>query len=306
MSGVRLQGDRARPRRSGHLVQLRPVDPLHPGLGQKPPRTWTTSTPPASWRRATTSCFSGVARMIMMGIENTGKLPFHTVYLHGLVLDPEGVKMSKTRATSSIRWSSSTSTAADGVRYALTTGNSAGNNMRLNEQKLEASRNFANKLWNAARFVITKPRQGRWDGRLVPAGAGHPRRGPLDSQPVEPGYWPGQRLHGGVPVRRGAEGSSTTSSGASTATGISRWPSSVCARAMAQDLLRSPSWPMCWKSVLRLLHPFMPIHHRRGLADPGRETSRRPAATPGHRGPRRTPRSTPHSSTRPPRRTSGR
>ena len=98
--------------------------------------------------------FFWVARMIFMGIENTGKIPFHTVYLHGLVRDPEGVKMSKTKGNVVDPLELVDIYGADAVRFALTTGTSAGNDMRLNEQKLEASRNFVNKLWNAARFVI--------------------------------------------------------------------------------------------------------------------------------------------------------
>ena len=99
--------------------------------------------------------FFWVARMIMTGIENTGDIPFDTVYLHGLVLDPEGVKMSKTKGNVLDPLELIDVYGADALRFALTTGNSPGNNMRLNEQRLEASRNFANKLWNAARFVMT-------------------------------------------------------------------------------------------------------------------------------------------------------
>ena len=99
--------------------------------------------------------FLWVSRMIMLGIENTGELPFHTVYLHGLVLDPDGVKMSKTKGNVLDPLELIDLYGADALRFALTTGTSAGNNMRLNERKLEASRNFANKLWNAARFVMT-------------------------------------------------------------------------------------------------------------------------------------------------------
>ena len=99
--------------------------------------------------------FFWVARMIMMGMENMGETPFHTVYLHGLVLDPEGVKMSKTKGNVMDPLELIDVYGADALRFALTTGNTPGNNMRLNEQKLEASRNFANKLWNCARFVMT-------------------------------------------------------------------------------------------------------------------------------------------------------
>ncbi len=100
--------------------------------------------------------FFWVARMIMLGIENTGEAPFDTVYLHGLVLDPEGVKMSKTRGNVLDPLELIDIYGADALRFALTTGNSPGNDMRLNESKLEASRNFANKLWNAARFVLSR------------------------------------------------------------------------------------------------------------------------------------------------------
>ena len=98
--------------------------------------------------------FFWVARMIFFGIENMGEIPFHTVYLHGLVRDPEGVKMSKTKGNVVDPLELVRQYGADAVRFALTTGTSAGNDMRMNEQRLEASRNFANKLWNAARFVI--------------------------------------------------------------------------------------------------------------------------------------------------------
>ena len=99
--------------------------------------------------------FFWVARMIMMGIENMGEVPFHTVYLHGLVLDPQGVRMSKTKGNVMDPLELVDLYGGDALRFALTTGNSAGSDMRLNEQKLEASRNFANKLWNAARFVMS-------------------------------------------------------------------------------------------------------------------------------------------------------
>ena len=99
--------------------------------------------------------FFWVARMIMMGIENTGEIPFHTVYLHGLVTDPEGVKMSKSKGNVMDPLDVIDMYGADALRFALTSGTSPGNDMRLNEQRIESSRNFANKLWNAARFVMT-------------------------------------------------------------------------------------------------------------------------------------------------------
>ena len=99
--------------------------------------------------------FFWVARMIVLGIENMGDIPFRTVYLHGLVLDPEGIKMGKSKGNVLDPLDLIDLYGADALRFALTTGNSPGNNMRLNEKKLEASRNFANKLWNVARFVMS-------------------------------------------------------------------------------------------------------------------------------------------------------
>ncbi len=105
--------------------------------------------------------FFWVARMIMMGIENTGQIPFKTIYLHGLVRDPEGIKMSKSRGNVMDPLDLIDIYGADALRFALTGGNSPGNDMRLNEQKIESSRNFANKLWNAARFVLSNIDESR-------------------------------------------------------------------------------------------------------------------------------------------------
>ncbi|MSP79217.1 MAG: valine--tRNA ligase [Dehalococcoidia bacterium] len=98
--------------------------------------------------------FFWVARMIMMGIENTGQVPFKTVYLHGLVRDAEGAKMSKTRGNVIDPLKVIDTYGADALRFALTTGNAAGSDARLGTPKMEAGRNFANKLWNASRFVL--------------------------------------------------------------------------------------------------------------------------------------------------------
>lgn len=98
--------------------------------------------------------FFWVARMIMLGIENTGKTPFKTVYLSGLIRDPEGVKMSKTRGNVIDPVEAINTYGADALRFALTNGNAAGNDARLGPEKLESARNFANKLWNATRYVL--------------------------------------------------------------------------------------------------------------------------------------------------------
>ena len=118
--------------------------------------------------------FFWVARMIVMGIENVADIPFHTVYLHGLVLDPGGVKMSKMKGNVMDPLDLIDQYGADALRFALTTGNSPGNDMRLNEAKMEASRNFANKLWNAARYVMSSlDRRGTTDDWHWPPQAVH-------------------------------------------------------------------------------------------------------------------------------------
>ncbi|MDP2954015.1 MAG: class I tRNA ligase family protein, partial [Chloroflexota bacterium] len=99
--------------------------------------------------------FFWVARMIMMGLENMGDIPFHTVYLHGLIRDEKGDKMSKSRGNVVDPVQLMEKYGTDALRFALSTGSTPGNDMRLSPQKLEASRNFANKLWNAARFVLS-------------------------------------------------------------------------------------------------------------------------------------------------------
>lgn len=101
--------------------------------------------------------FFWVSRMIMFGMyNNNGQVPFKTVYLHGLILDPEGSKMSKTKGNVLDPLDIIDEYGADAMRFALTTGNSPGQNIRLNEQKLQSGRNFANKIWNSSRFVMMK------------------------------------------------------------------------------------------------------------------------------------------------------
>jgi len=98
--------------------------------------------------------FFWVARMIMLGLEMTGEIPFHTVYLHGLIRDQYGQKMAKSKGNVMDPLVVVEDYGADALRFALLTGSTPGNDMKLSMQKVEAGRNFANKLWNAARFVI--------------------------------------------------------------------------------------------------------------------------------------------------------
>ena len=98
--------------------------------------------------------FFWVARMMMLGIHLTGVEPFHTVYLSGLIRDPYGQKMSKTKGNSVDPLETIEEIGADALRFALVNGTAPGNDARLGPEKLENARNFTNKLWNAARFVL--------------------------------------------------------------------------------------------------------------------------------------------------------
>ncbi|MBQ4324360.1 MAG: valine--tRNA ligase [Clostridia bacterium] len=95
-----------------------------------------------------------VSRMIFSGLEHTGKAPFSTVLIHGLVRDAQGRKMSKSLGNGIDPLEMIDKYGADALRFALATGNAPGNDMRFSDEKIEAARNFANKLWNASRFVL--------------------------------------------------------------------------------------------------------------------------------------------------------
>jgi valyl-tRNA synthetase len=124
--------------------------------------------------------FFWVARMIMMGLYNMKEIPFRHVYLHGLVRDEYGEKISKSKITTKHHIPSPVeaieSYGADALRYALMTAGTPGNDLRISEQRMEAGRNFANKLWNAARFVI-----GHLDGEKI----GRPSLDSRSSLPLE-------------------------------------------------------------------------------------------------------------------------
>ena len=95
-----------------------------------------------------------VSRMIFSALEYTDQIPFDTVLIHGLVRDAQGRKMSKSLGNGIDPLEIIDKYGADALRFALATGNSPGNDMRFSDEKIEAARNFANKLWNAARFVM--------------------------------------------------------------------------------------------------------------------------------------------------------
>ena len=98
--------------------------------------------------------FFWVARMVFFGLEVMGELPFHTVYLHGTVRDLEGARMSKTKGNVIDPTLVTAEYGADALRFAMVTQSSPGVDLRLDAQKIEDARNFANKLWNATRFAL--------------------------------------------------------------------------------------------------------------------------------------------------------
>ena len=98
--------------------------------------------------------FFWVIRMVFSGIEQTGKCPFHTVLIHGLVRDSQGRKMSKSLGNGIDPLEVIDKYGADALRMTLITGNAPGNDMRFYWERVEASRNFANKVWNASRFIM--------------------------------------------------------------------------------------------------------------------------------------------------------
>jgi len=104
--------------------------------------------------------FFWVARMIFSGVEQMGETPFSTVFIHGLVRDEQGRKMSKSLGNGVDPLKVIDLYGADSLRFSLTTGISPGNDMRYSDKKVEACRNFANKLWNATRYVLMNVQEG--------------------------------------------------------------------------------------------------------------------------------------------------
>lgn len=98
--------------------------------------------------------FFWVARMIFSGIEQTGKVPFKHVFVHGIVRDAQGKKMSKSLGNGIDPLEVIDKYGADALRFSLVISNSPGNDMRFNWEKVEACRNFTNKIWNASRFIL--------------------------------------------------------------------------------------------------------------------------------------------------------
>ncbi|MGN0485728.1 MAG: valine--tRNA ligase [Acutalibacteraceae bacterium] len=122
---------------------------------------WPEKTPELKHYYPTSTLVTGydiiffwVARMIFSACEQMGEVPFSTVFIHGIVRDEQGRKMSKSLGNGIDPLLVIEKYGADALRLTLATGNSPGNDMRYSEKKVEASRNFANKIWNAARFIL--------------------------------------------------------------------------------------------------------------------------------------------------------
>jgi valyl-tRNA synthetase len=139
---------------------------------------WPEETPDYKYFYPTTMMETGydilffwVARMIMDGLEFTGQVPFHTVYLHGLVRNEEGAKMSKSKGTGIDPLPVMEEFGTDALRFTLLVGSTPGNDTNLSLKKVEGNRNFANKIWNAGRFVVSAINS------LAPAAGGEAQEG---------------------------------------------------------------------------------------------------------------------------------
>ncbi|RJE47068.1 MULTISPECIES: valine--tRNA ligase [unclassified Dehalobacter] len=115
--------------------------------------------------------FFWVARMIFMGLEFREDVPFHKVMIHGLVLDPQGRKMSKSLGNGVDPIEVINQYGADTLRFMLITGNTPGNDLRFHFEKLESTRNFLNKIWNASRFVLMNLEDYQPEAKESPAGS---------------------------------------------------------------------------------------------------------------------------------------
>ena len=170
--------------------------------------------------------FFWVARMMMLGEWLTGREPFSIVYLHGMVRDPDGAKMSKTKGNVVDPLGVIDEVGADALRFALVNGTAPGMDQRLSPGRLDGARNFANKIWNASRYVLSqRPAELPADADPVAA------RPPTRWGPPSTGSWPAARPPCARSTRPTPRSSSprrraccTLPSGASTATGTWSWP----------------------------------------------------------------------------------
>ena len=144
-----------------HRMRIRWIPGSPPPSGPSPhwagrtrPRIWTISIPTDVLVTGYDIIFFWVIRMVFSALEQTGEVPFHHVLIHGLVRDCQGRKMSKSLGNGIDPLEVIDKYGADALRLTLMTGNAPGNDMRFYWDRVEASRNFANKVWNASRFIM--------------------------------------------------------------------------------------------------------------------------------------------------------
>ncbi|HSK94700.1 MAG TPA: valine--tRNA ligase, partial [Candidatus Angelobacter sp.] len=199
--------------------------------------------------------FFWVARMMMLGLFCTDREPFHTVYLSGMIRDPYGQKMSKTKGNVVDPLEQIEAIGADALRFAIVSGSAPGSDQRLTQAKLDGGRNFTNKLWNAARFVL-----GSRPTELVEDGA-----------PPLAARWIGSRLS--EATQRATRQLEGLDLGGYAATVYDVAWSDYCdwflemakvdlRRPDADAAARSATWRAAsdgLATLLRLLHPLMPF-----------------------------------------------
>ena len=161
---VALETPERSPTGGGNLLQENDVLDTWFSSGLWPFSTlgWPEETPELAYWYPTSVMETGydiiflwVSRMIMLGLYNLGDIPYSTVYLHGTVRNEQGQRMSKSLGTGVDPLEIVEKYGADALRYTLITSSGPGNDMKLSEQRVEMGRNFANKLWNVTRFVIS-------------------------------------------------------------------------------------------------------------------------------------------------------
>jgi valyl-tRNA synthetase len=207
--------------------------------------------------------FFWVARMMMLGLHLTDRVPFHTVYLSGLIRDPEGQKMSKTKGNVVDPLGVIDETGADALRFAVIHGAAAGQDQRLGRAKLDNARNFANKLWNATRFVVgARPAS-------IPADTERRLPSPGDLGPAE--RWMLSRVGATISAVDAALadyafGEVTRLLYDAIWNGFCDWGVELAKVRLADETLPVPTREATWwalvealDSYLRLLHPVMPF-----------------------------------------------
>ncbi|MCL2030669.1 MAG: class I tRNA ligase family protein, partial [Oscillospiraceae bacterium] len=199
--------------------------------------------------------FFWVARMIFSGVEHLGDVQFRTAYLHGLIRDPQGKKMSKSAGNGVDPVGVIEQYGADALRMYIVSGNSAGADIRFSPEKCEAMRNFANKLWNASRFVLMNLNEEAWE---------------LPEALSLPDMWILTRLNG--LIREVTENMEKYELGIAAAklydffwSDFCDWYIELCKPRLSDgadaDARQAAEQILCYalSCALKLLHPFMPF-----------------------------------------------